>query len=68
MDTARIHRNQQQDHHLHACTDGLVYMSFTVFDDEVGDEVEHIEVIPCRRCAISNEEDKHDHDVDELLA
>ena len=68
MDTARIHRNQQQDHHLHACTDGLVYMSYMVFDEEVGDEVEHIEVIPCRRCAIRSAEDRLDHDEDILLA
>jgi hypothetical protein len=28
-----------------------VFLSYTVFDEEVGDEVEHIEAIPCRRCA-----------------
>lgn len=68
MDTARIHRDQQQDHHPHACTDGLVYMSYTVFDEEVGDVEEHIEVIPCRRCAISSTDDRLDHDEDMLLA
>jgi hypothetical protein len=40
-----------EDHHPHACTDGLVFLTYTVFDGEVGDEVEKIEAIPCRRCA-----------------
>jgi hypothetical protein len=44
-----------QDHHPHACVDGLVFLTYTVFDDAVGDEVEGIEAIPCRRCA---EEDR----------
>jgi hypothetical protein len=26
--------------HPHACTDGLVFLTYTVFDEEVGDEVE----------------------------
>ena len=39
-----------EDTHPHACTDGLVFLTYTVFDDEVGDEVEKIEAIPCRRC------------------
>jgi hypothetical protein len=42
-----------EDHHPHACMDGLVFLTYTVFDDEVGDEVEKIEAIPCRRCADS---------------
>jgi hypothetical protein len=29
----------------------LVFLTYTVFDDEVEDEVEKIEAIPCRRCA-----------------
>jgi hypothetical protein len=40
-----------EDHHPHACTDGPVFLTYTVWDDEVGDEVERIEAIPCRRCA-----------------
>ena len=44
---------QQGDTHPHACTDGLVFLTYTVFDEEVGDEVERIEVIPCRRCGVS---------------
>jgi hypothetical protein len=40
-----------QDQHPHACADGLVFLTYTLFDDAVGDEVERIEAIPCRRCA-----------------
>jgi hypothetical protein len=39
---------QDQDH-PHACTDGYVYMSYTVEED--GEEVERVEALPCRRCA-----------------
>jgi hypothetical protein len=39
------------DHHPHACTDGLVFLTYTAFDEEIGDEVERLEVVPCRRCA-----------------
>jgi len=42
-----------EDTHPHACTDGLVFLTYTVFDEEVGGEVERIEAIPCRRCADS---------------
>lgn len=45
------HRDQTEDHHPHACMDGLVFLTYTLFDEEVGDEVELIEVVPCRRCA-----------------
>jgi hypothetical protein len=37
----------------HACTDGLVFLTYTVYDEEVGDEVERLEAVPCRRCADS---------------
>ena len=40
-----------EDTHPHICMDGLVFLTYTVFDDEVDDEVEKIEAIPCRRCA-----------------
>jgi len=46
-------REASEDHHPHACTDGLVFLSYTVFDEAVGDEVERIEAVPCRRCAAS---------------
>jgi len=42
---------EEQDHHPHACYGGLVHLTYVTFDEEIGDEVEHIEVIPCRRCA-----------------
>jgi hypothetical protein len=40
-----------EDHHPHACTDGLVFLTYTVFYEAVGEEVESLEVVPCRRCA-----------------
>ena len=39
--------------HPHACTDGLVFLTYTVFDEAVGDEVERIEALPSPRCADS---------------
>jgi hypothetical protein len=44
-------RGASEDHHPHACTDGLVFLTYTVFDEAVGEEVERLEVVPCRRCA-----------------
>jgi hypothetical protein len=32
---------------------GLVFLTYTVFDEAVGEEVERLEVVPCRRCADS---------------
>jgi hypothetical protein len=51
MDTTRVHRDATEDTHPHACWDGLVYLTYTLFDPEIGDDAERIEVIPCRRCA-----------------
>jgi hypothetical protein len=34
-----------------ACTDVFVYLTYTAYDEEVGEEAERIEVVPCRRCA-----------------
>jgi hypothetical protein len=31
--------------------DGLVFLTYTVVDEAVGEEVERLEVMPCRRCA-----------------
>jgi hypothetical protein len=36
--------------------DGLVFLTYTVFDEAVGEEVERLEVVPCRRCAIEAQE------------
>jgi hypothetical protein len=44
-------RETSEDHHPHVCTDGLVFLTYTVFDEAVGEEVERLEVVPCRRCA-----------------
>ena len=44
-------REASEDHHPHACADGLVFLTYTVFDEAVGQEVERLEVVPCRRCA-----------------
>jgi hypothetical protein len=53
MDTQKssVYRDQDQDHLPHACYDGVVFLTYTVFDEEIGDEVERIEAIPCRRCS-----------------
>jgi hypothetical protein len=40
----------EEDTHPHACTNGLVFLTYTAFDEEIGDEVERLEVVPCRRC------------------
>ena len=37
-------REASEDHHPHACTDGLVFLTYTVFDEAVGEEVERLEV------------------------
>jgi hypothetical protein len=42
-----------KDHHPHACTDELVFLTYTVFDEAVGEEIERLEVVPCRRCTDS---------------
>jgi hypothetical protein len=40
-----------EDYHPHACLEGVVYMTYTAFDEEIGDEVERLDALPCRRCA-----------------
>jgi hypothetical protein len=40
-----------EDSHPHVCNDGLVFLTYTVWDELVGEEVERIEAVPCRRCA-----------------
>jgi hypothetical protein len=44
-------RQASEDHHPDACTDGLVFLTYIVFDEAMGEEVERLEVVPCRRCA-----------------
>jgi hypothetical protein len=43
--------SEAEDSHPHACTEGLVFLTYTVYDEEIGDEVERLDVVPCRRCA-----------------
>jgi hypothetical protein len=35
-----------------------VYLTYTAFGEEIGDEAERLDVIPCRRCAESSAEAK----------
>jgi hypothetical protein len=46
---ARVWR-ETGDPHPHACTNGLVFLTYTVFDYEIGCEVERVEIVPCRSC------------------
>jgi hypothetical protein len=54
MDTAESSvfrpEHRDEDSHPHACTNGLVFLTYTVYDEEIGGEVERLEVVPCRRC------------------
>jgi hypothetical protein len=58
VDTTRIppagdpfHAAPHDQDHPHACLNGYVYLGYTVFDEEAGEEVERLEALPCRRCA-----------------
>jgi hypothetical protein len=31
----------------------LVFLTYTTYDEDLGEEVERLEVVPCRRCADS---------------
>jgi hypothetical protein len=59
VDTTRIPHDDHDDtveahssglERPHACTNGLVFLTYTAFDEEIGDEVERLDVVPCRRC------------------
>ena len=50
MDTPKIHRDPAEDHHPHACYEGLVFIGYLVEDDETGETAEVFEPIPCRHC------------------
>ena len=45
------HPSTEEQDHPHACVDGWVYLGYTATDEETGEEVEMVEVLPCRRCA-----------------
>jgi hypothetical protein len=51
VDTPKIHHDPATDPHPHACWNGFVYIGYLVYDEEIGAEVEKLEIIPCRRCA-----------------
>jgi hypothetical protein len=51
--SASAQPSTEEHDHPHACTDGLVFLTYTAFDEEVGCEVERLEVVPCRRCSDS---------------
>jgi hypothetical protein len=56
VDTTRVpqpHRDDHDQDHPHACLNGYVYLGYTVFEEETGEEVERVEALPCRRCADS---------------
>jgi hypothetical protein len=48
----RFHAASHDQEHPHACLDGYVYLGYIVFDQESGEEVELVESLPCRRCAL----------------
>ena len=50
-DTLEAHYSGLERLRPHACTDGLVFLTYTAYDEDVGEEVERLEVVPCRRCA-----------------
>jgi hypothetical protein len=41
---------EDQDHHPHACYEGVVYIGHLVESEADGEEVEVFEAVPCRRC------------------
>ena len=45
------HPSTEDQHHPHACLNGYIYLSYTAFDEQTGEEIERIEALPCRRCA-----------------
>ena len=58
MDTreSSVYRpTEGEDTHPHACLGGFVFLTYTAFDEAVGDEVERIEALPCRRCSEERE-------------
>ena len=48
-----FHASPYDQDHPHACLNGYVYLGYTAFDEETGEEVERVEALPCRRCADS---------------
>ena len=51
--SASAHPSTEDRDHPHVCLNGYIYLGYTVVDEAVGEEVERLEVVPCRRCADS---------------
>jgi hypothetical protein len=49
---AKAHRKVSAQGHPHTCLDGYVFLGYIVLDQESGEEVESVESLPCRRCAL----------------
>jgi hypothetical protein len=48
---ARSGRETNKEHHgCHACFEGVVYVGYMIQDDQIGEEVEVFDALPCRRC------------------
>jgi hypothetical protein len=53
QDTLKARREQQDtEHQPHGCIGGWVYISHLIVEDD-GEEVEVVEAIRCRRCALA---------------
>jgi hypothetical protein len=48
--SAPAHPSTEDQDHPHACLNGYIYLGYTVFDEETGEEVEQVEAVLCRRC------------------
>ena len=53
QDQSTAHPSSKEQDHPHACHEGVVYVGHLVEDPGNGEEVEVIEAVPCRRCAVS---------------
>jgi hypothetical protein len=45
------HPSTEDQDHPHACLNGYIFLGYTAFDEQTGEEVERVEALPCRRCA-----------------
>jgi len=50
------HPSTEEQDHPQACLNGYVYLGYTAVDEETGEEVERVEALPCRRCAVDAEQ------------
>jgi hypothetical protein len=46
------HLSTEEQDHPHACLNGYLCLGYTIVDEETGEEVERVEALPCRRCAL----------------